>query len=130
MDINEYQCWTDSTAVYPEATCRSEKELNYLIQGFTGESGELANLFKKWLRDETVTLLPYFALSRLPNDKKDQLIKELGDALWYMARIARVLGYSMTEVAQLNHDKLEERKAANQLKDHSCASSTAASPAP
>lgn len=54
--IEEYQEWTLSTAVYPEAGKYTERELNYLIHGLTGEAGELANKFKKLLRSKRIIL--------------------------------------------------------------------------
>lgn len=118
MNINDYTRWTDETAVYPEAGRNTERELNYLIMAFSGESGEVANEFKKRIRDKTV-ILEKFRSPKLTPLQKEKLVKELGDSLWYMVRIAKVLGYSMEQVAQLNHDKLMERKAADAIKDHS-----------
>lgn len=118
MYIDEYTKWTDSTAVYPEANLNTERELNYLVMAFVGEAGEIANEFKKLLRSSDVSLIQSRHI-KLNLAQKEKLAKELGDSLWYMVRIAKVLGYSMPVVAQMNHDKLEERKEAEQLKDHS-----------
>ena len=37
------------------------------------------------------------------------LIKELGDVLWYVANLATELGVDVSEVAQINLDKLNSR---------------------
>lgn len=64
--------------------------------GLTGESGETADLIKKWLFHEK------------PLDMI-HLKKELGDVLWYVAMICESVGFSMDEIMQTNVDKLIAR---------------------
>ena len=40
----------------------------------------------------------------------DEVKKELGDVLWYLANLANDLGYSLSEIAENNIEKLESRK--------------------
>ena len=117
MDVSQYTAATLSTAVYPEAGGQTERELNYLIHGLTGEAGELSNAFKKLIRNNLVTLTRAKGLV-LPFDQRDKLIDELGDVMWYAARIAHTLDLSLEEVMQRNVEKLQKRKAADQLKNH------------
>jgi NTP pyrophosphatase (non-canonical NTP hydrolase) len=105
---NNYTEFTRSTAVYPRANTGTREELNYLIHGLTGESGEISNFFKKILRkDELIT-----------NVHAEKLADELGDVLWYCARIADALGYSLEGVMNLNMDKLSGRKADGTLTNY------------
>lgn len=99
MKINEYQEWTDKTAIYPK-----NAGIAYTILGLASETGEVAGKFKKIIRDENGVLT---------EERKNQLIDELGDVFWYSTRLATELGISVEEVLQRNHDKLEDRLARN-----------------
>jgi NTP pyrophosphatase (non-canonical NTP hydrolase) len=102
MEANEYQAWTDKTAMYPK-----DEGIVYTALGLTGEAGEVANAVKKILRDDA---------GILSQEKRDKLIAELGDVMWYMARLATELNVSLEDVMKQNHDKLEDRLARNVIK--------------
>lgn len=70
------------------------------VLGLVGEAGEVGDKFKKVLRDEN---------GRLTEENKAEIIKELGDVLWYTATIARYLGVPFSEVARANLVKMESR---------------------
>lgn len=100
--FNEYQEAAIATAIYGEGNA-----INYPILGLTGEAGELANKYKKVLRDDGGILTP---------EKNIELRDELGDVLWYCAALARDLGCSLEDIATLNIAKLKARKAAGTLR--------------
>jgi len=102
MKINEYQEWTDKTAIYPK-----NAGIAYTILGLASETGEVAGKFKKVVRDDGGVL---------SEERKNQLIDELGDVFWYAVRLATELGISVEEVLQRNHDKLEDRLARDVIK--------------
>jgi NTP pyrophosphatase (non-canonical NTP hydrolase) len=77
------------------------------VFGITGEGGELAELVKKMIRDDEGVLT---------DERRDKGIKELGDLLWYAAKAARDLGVPLSEVAQINLDKLRDRQARGVLR--------------
>jgi|ERR1041385_8083752 NTP pyrophosphatase (non-canonical NTP hydrolase) len=104
MDLNKYQELTQTTAIYPGQG--SKAGLEYSILGFVGEAGELANAYKKILRDNH---------GQINDDRLVGLCLELGDALWYMARIAKELGFSFNDIATMNIEKLARRATMNQL---------------
>jgi NTP pyrophosphatase (non-canonical NTP hydrolase) len=64
--------------------------------GVAGEAGEVADIIKKHVGHAH------------PLDET-KLKKELGDVLWYVADLARTLGVRLSDVAQMNIDKLKER---------------------
>lgn len=99
MKLDEYQMRAESTAIYP-----NEYAIVYPALGLTGEAGEVADKVKKIIRDGKSDLF-----------YKSDIAKELGDVLWYVAILARDLGYSLEEVAQMNLDKLEDRMIRDKL---------------
>lgn len=99
MKLDEFQMRAEDTAIYP-----NEYSVVYPALGLAGEAGEVADKVKKILRDGEPHLF-----------YKDDIAKELGDVLWYVAILARDLGYSLEEVAQMNLDKLYNRKLRDAL---------------
>lgn len=94
MRLDEYQERAGETAIYPEG-------LNYPILGLAGEAGELCNKYKKILRDKE---------GEADVADMDELAKELGDVLWYVAQIATELDTDLETVARENLMKLEDRQ--------------------
>ena len=96
MEMNDYQTAAKGTAIYP-----IEQGLIYTVLGLCGESGEVAEKVKKMIRDG--------------DDKsgnfEDELGKELGDVLWYLANLASELGFTLEDIARNNLHKLQYRKS-------------------
>lgn len=95
MELNDYQKAALSTAIYP-----NDGNISYLALAICGEAGELADKVKKVLRDKD---------SNFTETDKRALALELGDVMWYAANIAYVLGYDLSEIAQMNREKVAER---------------------
>lgn len=100
MTFEEYQKESRKTAQYPDIG----KNFIYQTLGLAGEAGEVAEKIKKVIRDEG---------GIVSEDKKDDIKKELGDVLWYLAQIASELGLSLDDVARTNIEKLFSRKDRN-----------------
>jgi NTP pyrophosphatase (non-canonical NTP hydrolase) len=82
------------------------KDLLHWVLGLNGEAGEVAEKLKKIIRDKN---------GEISEADKQELAKELGDVLWYLAVFAHDLGVSFDEVAATNIQKLADRKQRNML---------------
>jgi NTP pyrophosphatase (non-canonical NTP hydrolase) len=96
MNFEEYQKRARSTAVYP-----AQSQIVYPALGLAGEAGEVAELVKKWLRDERS--------HNVSAERVDKLAAELGDVLWYIANLCTDLGLDLQMVASRNIEKLADR---------------------
>lgn len=92
MTFKDYQCAADATA----ATVTGERALFMGALGLAGEAGEVADALKK-------------AVFHEHGVDRDMIVKELGDALWYIAFLSSALGSSLEEVAAKNVEKLRKR---------------------
>lgn len=102
LSFNYYQKQSRKTAIYPNVN----NNLNYVIIGLCGEVGELANKYKKIIRDYNNIINPEYNL---------KLIQELGDILWYISNIASELNINLSKIALMNLDKLKIRAMNNKL---------------
>jgi NTP pyrophosphatase (non-canonical NTP hydrolase) len=64
--------------------------------GLAGEAGEVADTIKK-------------AVFHQHGLNRDELIKELGDVLWYVAALCSKLDVSLADVMERNITKLQQR---------------------
>jgi len=71
--------------------------------GLVGEAGEVAEKVKKLIRDS----------SRFQNE---EIMKELGDVVFYATALANIYGRGLQEVLQLNIEKLDDRQKRGTLK--------------
>ena len=102
MTFEEYQTESRKTAIYPN----KDNNFIYPTLGLAGEAGEVAEKIKKVLRDGGGTV---------SEEKKEEIAKELGDVLWYLATLSRALKISFEDVARKNIDKLQSRQQRNEL---------------
>lgn len=64
--------------------------------GSLGELGEIADHVKKYLYHGHVLCI-------------EEMVKEIGDVLWYLNLLTKFTGYSLEEVASINITKLKKR---------------------
>lgn len=106
MKINEYSKAALTTLSDNHNYGEISPQLMAQVLGLVGESGEVAEKFKKILRDKD---------GRFSKKDTDEIIKELGDILWYVNSVANLIGSSLEAVAKINNDKLLSRKSRNVL---------------
>ena len=104
MNFEEYQAAIKDFAVYPRDN--ELAAISYLALGLNGEAGEVAEQVKKAIRND----------GHLTSERRERITEELGDVLWYITRIAVEFDVSLSEIARGNVEKLQNRKAFNQLK--------------
>lgn len=140
LTLDQYQELTQRTAIYPGQG--GLLGLNYAAMEAAGEAGEIANKVKKISRDtyrerfndldsikyaevETSTVQVMEGLGILlgsdlageymTDEQKKAIAKEVGGALYGLARVASELGVTLGEIAQQNLDILASRKERNVL---------------
>ncbi|MCM1310578.1 MAG: nucleoside triphosphate pyrophosphohydrolase family protein [Bacteroides sp.] len=101
MELNDYQRAALRTAIYP-----AEHAIVYPTLGLNGEAGEVSDKVKKTIRDHGADFSP---------ERRREIALELGDVMWYAATLARDLGFTLEEVAQMNIDKLASRSRRNMI---------------
>ncbi len=87
-----YQKFTRTTAIYPGSDGYGDDAvpaLSYLGLGLVGESGEIADKVKKVIRDGN---------SELTDERREAILAEAGDVLWYVTRIADHIGVTLGEI--------------------------------
>lgn len=79
--------------------------IEFAALGLAGEAGEIANIAKKVWREHGEIHRPEDELP-LGFGFRPALIEEMGDALWYLALLARCLGTDLESIAAANLEKL------------------------
>lgn len=116
-----YQRIAIQNAFYPGR--KSVFGLAYCGLKLNGEAGELAeHIGKSWRDDDCLSIKldgyakgtvekPYYIVYTKPltEERRELLIKELGDCLWYIAAICTELGVSMYWVMATNLLKIKNR---------------------
>ena len=102
MTLDEYQAAIVGFDTY-RGTEYDLKDGSYFekILGLVGEAGEVADKYKKIIRDKG---------AQISAADQVEIVKELGDVLWYVATLARYLGVSLDDVATGNVAKLTDRQ--------------------
>jgi NTP pyrophosphatase (non-canonical NTP hydrolase) len=94
MNIEEYDAYVTSR-------CKDYCDENYCVIAINGEAGEVAEWYKKFVLRGNIT--GKFA--------ETDLQEELGDVLFYLTRLGRLRGWSLSQIMDRNASKLDQRVA-------------------
>jgi NTP pyrophosphatase (non-canonical NTP hydrolase) len=103
MSLDEYQKEALVTAVF---SGDDFKDLSHWVLGITGEAGEIAEKVKKIIRDHG---------GNISDEAKAEIMKEIGDVMWYLAVLAKHLGYKFDDVGTTNIKKLRDRQSRDKI---------------
>ena len=120
--IDSYQHIAQKSAVYPGRG--TFFGLSYCAHKLAGEAGEFNDHLGKSMRDDgimdakmdftsyeedTPIHCYYVVVKSLTPERKDYLIHEIGDCLWYLSALCNELGISLFTAALMNLKKLKSR---------------------
>ena len=108
--VDDYQREAHKFADYPVPTIVQSWNLQkgvdipyvYPAQGLSEEAGEVAGKYAKAVRD---------CNGVIDEERKKEIVKELGDVCWFVAELATLLDVPLSYVMQGNLNKLESRRA-------------------
>ena len=103
MDIDNYQEQSAKTLIPGQDDVIV---LARMALGLAGESGEVAEKIKKVLRDNN---------GKISAEVRKELCHELGDVMWYLARLADIADIELSHIAEKNLEKLESRQKRGKL---------------
>lgn len=107
MNFNEYQAAIEKFDLFEQKDFKaSDPAFMAKVLGLAGEAGEVAEKFKKILRDKD---------GAISEADKLEILKEMGDVLWYLATISRYLKADFQAVAGMNIGKLSKRLETDKL---------------
>ena len=92
LTCNKYQKLAARTINNKLEPCQKEF---HALHGMAGEVGELHSIYQKAYQGHETNI--------------EQLKKELGDLMWFIAEYCTCLGWNLEDIAQMNIDKLKAR---------------------
>lgn len=94
-DIDEYGQYTVKMWFSDDSDRNPLRSLAIMSMGLAGETGEVMEHIKKFVRDGTYD--------------RDAFVKELGDVVFYWARLCQHFDIKPSEVLRMNIEKLDSR---------------------
>lgn len=107
MTFDEYQKQALTTAYTDPKYKDTLMDKTIWAMGVAGEAGEVVEKWKKMVA---------YNKGDINTEFLEDMKKELGDVVWYIAVLANSLGISFEEIMQLNVKKLQDRKRRDVIK--------------
>lgn len=123
--MNNYQRIATKSAIYPGKG--QALGLIYVALKLNGEAGELAEHVGKSMRDdgfvkpisddglEQLMAPSGFMAGDMTKERRERIIKEIGDVLWYVSAACNEVGISLADAAAENLLKLCDRSERGKL---------------
>lgn len=92
MNFHEYQVLARRTQ---NTSITEFQRKMHALHGMSSEVGEIHGIFQKVYQGHTVDY--------------DELIKEMGDLMWFMCELCDCIGIELEDVCRLNIEKLKKR---------------------
>jgi len=99
--LQQYEMFVDEVWFGCPPSERVLDDLFVATAGLGGETGEVLERLKKYVRDGT--------------DDREGLKKELGDVLYYLTFLSHAFGFTLAEVISANMEKILSRRERNVL---------------
>jgi NTP pyrophosphatase (non-canonical NTP hydrolase) len=117
ITLDQYQNFANAVSGHEfvaliEDSFKVSHELVFNALGLAGEAGEVVEKVKKAIRLSNINNV----YDSLTEEKKKGIAKELGDTLYYLSRVADMLGLKLSDVARFNQEKLLDRLARGVVK--------------
>lgn len=96
----------------------SSDNFTYSLMGLNAEVGEINDKVAKWRRQGVVNITDNKLVFNTSAEVeathlRKELLKEVGDVLWFCAHLSRQLGSDIGKVARMNLEKLQDRAMRN-----------------
>jgi NTP pyrophosphatase (non-canonical NTP hydrolase) len=95
VNLTEYQSWTVKTSLYPGVGSGSPDAISYATLGLVGEAGEM---------EEASQAVDRFAGRAISSPDFEPFLKEVGDFLFYAARLCAELGLDLASLWTTERD--------------------------
>ena len=92
MQVGTYQELAERTI---NKNLTTDEQINHALFGMSGEVGEILSIYQKQYQGHEID--------------EEELKKEVGDLIWFVAEYCTVMGWEMDEILYKNINKLKRR---------------------
>jgi len=111
--LEEFTSYQKETSWYTHSGEANAPELSYLVMGLAGEAGETCDEVNKLVREVGQRDDHNFNALIINPERRANLLKEMGDTLWYLNKLCTYMGITLEDLMVLNTIKLFHRTREN-----------------